>query len=64
MAEALLDAGESLADGPVISVLGWNAASQLFAAWAAASPDANVFNIVEEISGYFIRLSEAATFNP
>ena len=63
LAEALLPAGVVIGDGPVISVLGWDAASQSFTPWAAANPDTNDFTLVVG-KGYFVRTSQSATWSP
>jgi len=68
IAEALLPQGTAIGDGPVISVLGWDAASQSFKAWAAAASEANIFTIDSDpiggVGGYFVRLKEPKQLSP
>ena len=62
-AESLLPAGVSIGDGPVISVLGWNAGAQAFTPWAAANPDTNVF-VLQTGKGYFVRVKQDVVWSP
>jgi hypothetical protein len=61
IAEALLPAGTLIGNGPVISILGWNAGSQSFSPWAAAAANTNVF-AVSPADGIFVRVSEQVTW--